>query len=794
LIRKLGLSRTGASGMSDPVNGHACEVDTSYCKFGCQTIVNLLAGFEENIDGVIRNEDVEYVHKARVISRRLRAALPVFQPCFPRKKYRRWTKEIKKATRLLGEARDLDVQIIFVQKYLKNLDPSQKKSLNVLLTDRINKRNIIQNRVIRGINKLKASKVLEKASSFCMEAVASQENTVFDSNPVLEKAQWHISFKLDDFLSLEQYVHTEDANQKHHEMRIKAKKLRYTMEFFAPLYKNKLQTEIDDVKSYQDILGEKHDFEVWINFLPKFIEDTKTKANQKKDANEFEKALDNFAAYIRYQRKERYERFVQLWEENQKQNFFDKLRETTKVESTMTEEKACQLLDKADVKVGLLSDVHANLQALQAVINHAEERGVDFFLNAGDSIGFGAYPDQVLELLCEKNVLSVIGNYDLEVLQSKPNAKGEKRAAFEFTKKELAKSCQRYLYSLPRELRLQAPGVKLLVTHGSPESIDEHIQNDTPIERLRKLAEAAKADVIIVGHSHKQLWRQVNGTSFINPGSVGRPSDGNPQAAYAILKLNPLNVELIRVDYNVEAAAEALRRKGLPEGLSQMLLRGVSLDTIVEEDKAREKAALQNCKVKVNASQKFAKSRVLDAEHYRQVTKLALEFFDGLAKLHGLGKLERCWLECASVMHDVGLSETATAHHKRSAKLILDAVELPLASLERRIVASTARYHRKGLPKQKHYNLKALDRKTVKTIMVLSCLLRVADALDCTHESNVKSVNLKVGNKKVTAECTCEAKSPLEEFAFNKKKDLFEEIFAKKLVLVWKQQSKPLRK
>ena len=514
--------------------------DPSYCKFGCQTIADLLSGFEENIDGVIKNEDVECVHKTRVTSRKLRAALPIFQPCFPAKKYRKWTKEIKKVTRLLGEARDLDVQITFIEKYLANVKPVEKKCVNLLLTDRKDCRSRIQPQVTSGIMKLKTSRVLEDISGFCGKVVLEKPSSVFDPNEVLEKAQWHVAFRLDDFLSLDRYVHVEDAEQKHHEMRINAKKLRYTMEFFAPLYKSKLENEIETVKAYQDILGEKHDLEVWIDFLPKFIAETQAKGLGKLDAAKFEGALQNFLSYIKDQRKDHYRRFVQLWEDNQKQNFFDQLRETTKAGLTLKEEKASRILANPDVKIAVLSDVHANLQALEAVIGDAEKRGVDLILNAGDAIGFGAYPNEVVELLCEKNVLSILGNYDLEVLEKEPNAKGAKRTAFEFTKKELSQSCQRYLYSLPRELRLQVAGVKLLVTHGSPQSIEEHITQETPPERLRTLAKAAEADVIIVGHSHEQLWRQANGASFINPGSVGRPGDANPQAAYAHIEVQSL--------------------------------------------------------------------------------------------------------------------------------------------------------------------------------------------------------------------------------------------------------------
>ena len=158
---------------------------------------------------------------------------------------------------------------------------------------------------------------------------------------------------------------------------------------------------------------------------------------------------------------------------------------------------------------------------------------------------------------------------------------------------------------MPRELKLEVADKKLFVTHGSPESIEEHIYHDTPVEKLKSFADYTKADVLIVGHSHEQFCRKANGAFFVNPGSVGRPNDGNTQTAYAFLTFNPFKVELIRLDYDV-ASANALRKKGLPESFSQMLLRGVALDDIVEEDKAKEDQMVKNCKDKVAACQKTA--------------------------------------------------------------------------------------------------------------------------------------------------------------------------------------------
>jgi exopolyphosphatase/guanosine-5'-triphosphate,3'-diphosphate pyrophosphatase len=409
-------------------------------------------------------------------------------------------------------------------------------------------------------------------------------------------------------------------------------------------------------------------------------------------------------------------------------------------------------------------------------------------------IGFGACPNEVIEQLCENDVLGIVGNYDAEVLNGESDAKGEKKIAFEFTEKELSKSSECYLHLLPHELRLEVAGKKMLITHGSPESIEEHIYRDTPAERLEELAQTANADVVIVGHSHEQFQRSAGDVCFINPGSVGRQGDGNPQAAYAMVTFEPFKVDLIRLDYNVEGAADALRRKGLPESFAQMLLEGVALDEVTKQDKAKKAIIEKSCGIAVDASRKFSDNLLPDAAHYGQVANLALALFDGLEKTHKLGKNERCWLECAAQLHDVGLSKGAAKHHKTSMEIILNDTQLPFPSQDRRIIASIARYHRKALPKPSHYNLTPLDKETIQSISVLSGILRIADSLDYSHENNITGLAVNVGANKITVECITKADLTLEEQIFDKKKDLFERVFDKKTVLVWKQQKKPSRK
>ncbi len=212
----------------------------------------------------------------------------------------------------------------------------------------------------------------------------------------------------------------------------------------------------------------------------------------------------------------------------------------------------------------------------------------------------------------------------------------------------------------------------------------------------------------------------------MNPGSVGRPGDGKPQAAYATLSFNPFKVELIRLDYDIENAADALRKKGMPESFAQMLLRGVSLDAIIKEDYDKQDMMIQECKEIVQITEDISKKYWPDDDHYGQVCKVALDLFDGLINLHNFGEQERCWLECAAILHDIGLSKSRRSHHKRSAKLILNDTELPFASLDRRIIACIARYHRKALPKKTHFILESLDRETVHTVKILASILRLS--------------------------------------------------------------------
>lgn len=242
--------------------------------------------------------------------------------------------------------------------------------------------------------------------------------------------------------------------------------------------------------------------------------------------------------------------------------------------------------------IALLGDVHANLPALEAVLAHADSQGCEAYWNIGDFVGYGAFPNEVITRLRKLEAVSILGNYDRKVLQIakkrekwKDKKPVEKMLAFEWTYDHLLADNRHYLISLPEERMIETEGWKILLTHGSPVSREEHLLPDTPVNRLRELADLTPAQVIIHGHSHVPYARMVDQTWWINTGSVGRPDDGDPRACYAVMQLSPdhLEVKHFRITYDVDAEVRAIHRHHLPEDFARMVIEGRPLDYIKNE-------------------------------------------------------------------------------------------------------------------------------------------------------------------------------------------------------------------
>lgn len=242
--------------------------------------------------------------------------------------------------------------------------------------------------------------------------------------------------------------------------------------------------------------------------------------------------------------------------------------------------------------IALIGDVHGNLPALEAVLQHAETNSAQAFWNIGDSVGYGPFPEQVVRLLRERVALNLQGNYDRKVLKVPEKAAKwsqtktpEKWLAFQWAYDQLSPESREFLSKLPAQRRVNLDGMRFLLVHGSPASQNEHLFPDTPQSRMEELAELANADVVVCGHSHYAFTRRVGETLFVNTGSVGRPDDGDPRAAYALLHLDSgaVSVEHFRLDYDLERAVAEIFRLGLPADFAEMLRQGRSLDAVRED-------------------------------------------------------------------------------------------------------------------------------------------------------------------------------------------------------------------
>lgn len=452
------------------------------------------------------------------------------------------------------------------------------------------------------------------------------------------------------------------------------------------------------------------------------------------------------------------------------------------------------------MKIALIGDIHANLPALEAVLEHAHQHGVDEIWSVGDIVGYGAFPDEVVKLLQKENVKGIIGNYDLKVLKVKQKRQKwkkdsipEKWIAFNWAYENLSEESIEYLNSLPTEMRLEVEGKKMLLVHGSPDSNEEHLTPDTSEERLLELANIAQADVVVVGHSHQPFKKKVGDVWFINTGSVGRPDDGDPRASYAILSIKKPNIFQVhhyRVEYDVQRAISAIEERGLPKLFAEMIRRGKSLDDIKREeldmpsDKQNDVQASEEDII--NASIQLAKSCGYEPEHTNQVTRLALRLFDELASLHGLGSKERFWLQNAAILHDIGWIEGPNRHHKTALRIILEDQTIPLPEDEKLIVASIARYHRAALPKKKHKHYASLDKRNRQIVKILASILRVADGLDRTHQSIVNDVSCDITPDQIIISCAVKRPSEGDRQAALDKGDLMEKVFNRTLVVEWK--------
>jgi len=317
------------------------------CYFGNMRLLPLLEAFAKELDGVRVAEDIEYIHRMRVASRRLRAALPLFFSCFPAKNYARWSEEIKEITRALGDARDTDVQIAYLTKYQKRAEKAWKSrkpdregdaptspAVRYLLSDLQKQRVLLQKEVLSALDSLEKSHAIDDMRHTFNQPHPPvrgvlKRSFAYGISPV---AALRIEERLCTLLSFEPWVSHPEAVAEHHATRIAAKKLRYTLEVYAPVYRLGLKKPISRVKAVQEILGDLHDCDVWIDTITRLLLHERAilrTDNEEKRPDTFTlSSLKIFLGERERERKQLYRRFVRYWASLKRALIWEALRTT----------------------------------------------------------------------------------------------------------------------------------------------------------------------------------------------------------------------------------------------------------------------------------------------------------------------------------------------------------------------------------------------------------------------------------------------------------------------------------
>ncbi|MBN8876843.1 MAG: metallophosphoesterase family protein [Sphingobacteriales bacterium] len=235
------------------------------------------------------------------------------------------------------------------------------------------------------------------------------------------------------------------------------------------------------------------------------------------------------------------------------------------------------------MKIALISDIHANLPALKAILEDIQSRKIDAIYCLGDLVGYNIWPNEVIQAIRDLKIPTLAGNHDLKVKPGKPASEvSEKAYAYDI----VGEDERNYLLSLPAHIRLEyrigERMVNFLFVHGSPRSVDEYLLEDMDENELLKVMNECNADLLCFGHSHKPYHRTIKtGESIkhaINIGSVGKPKDGDARGCYVILELtasslslDQLRVTFARVEYPVDTAAQAIIDSPLPDELADRL-------------------------------------------------------------------------------------------------------------------------------------------------------------------------------------------------------------------------------
>ena len=235
-------------------------------------------------------------------------------------------------------------------------------------------------------------------------------------------------------------------------------------------------------------------------------------------------------------------------------------------------------------RIAVLTDIHGNLPVLEAALARIDELSVDAIRCGGDLVGYGPWPNEVCRLIEQRGIPTTYGNYDYAIGRDledcgcayrDPHDRELGKRSIDWTLAHTDERSKALMRELPFDLRLELAGRRVRLVHGSPRKVNEYLFEDKPARTFERIAAGAECDVLVFGHTHQPWIASYGGVLFVNCGSVGKPKDGDPRAAFALLEAESgggVRASIERVAYDAPAVAEQVAAAGLPGEYAEKLV------------------------------------------------------------------------------------------------------------------------------------------------------------------------------------------------------------------------------
>ncbi|MCY6960489.1 metallophosphoesterase family protein [Clostridium brassicae] len=230
------------------------------------------------------------------------------------------------------------------------------------------------------------------------------------------------------------------------------------------------------------------------------------------------------------------------------------------------------------MRIAVISDIHGNIKALEAVLEDIKKREADTIVCLGDLVGYGPFPNEVVKRIKEEDILNIIGNYDTAVVWNDikyiQDNELNRNFALGWSVAEVSEENKKYLKRLPDDIVIADKGKVITFVHGSNRSVNEYLKEDS--NEAKEAVEELKGDILVCGHTHLPYEKRYGNKILINDGSVGKPKIGNPNSTYCILEFdeNTEKVEFIEVPYDYESVAKAMEERNFPKKLIDSIRNG----------------------------------------------------------------------------------------------------------------------------------------------------------------------------------------------------------------------------